>query len=143
GGWRYFRARSAAPSLADLHGLVSRDRWLDSPDVGELDRPHCRGRLKLFRAASRRAPLELSPDREVIGIKQAGLLGLALEDATSKPRFGPPISIEQEVGAIAYWQGGYCQSRADKSGVSLLDYIHAIFGLSRQKQAQTALIIGC
>ena len=65
--------------------------------------------------------------------------------AWNKPRFGPPISIEKEVkaGAIAYWQGGYCQSRADKSGVSLLDYIHAIFGLLRQKQAQTALMVGC
>lgn len=65
--------------------------------------------------------------------------------ARSKPRFGPPISIEEEVksGAIAYWQGEYCQSRADKNGVSLLDYIHAIFGLLRQKQAQTALLVGC
>jgi len=65
--------------------------------------------------------------------------------ARSKPRFGPPISIEEEVktGAIAYWQGEYCQSRADQNGVSLLDYIHAIFGLLRQKQAQTALTIGC
>ena len=65
--------------------------------------------------------------------------------ARSKPRFGPPISIEEEgkTGAIAYWQGEYCQSRADQNGVSLLDYVHAIFGLLRQKQAQTALMIGC
>src|SRR5258708_38845451 len=65
--------------------------------------------------------------------------------ARSKPRFGPPISIEEEVktGAIAYWQGEYCQSRADKNGVSLLDYIHAIFGLLRQSQAQTVLMVGC
>ncbi len=65
--------------------------------------------------------------------------------ARSKPRFGPPISIEEEVktGAIAYWQGEYCQSRADKNGVSLLDYIHAIFGLLQQSQAQTVLMVGC
>ena len=65
--------------------------------------------------------------------------------AKSKTRFGPPISIKKEVetGAIAYWQGEYCQSRADKNGVSLLDYIHAIFGLLRQKRAQTALMVGC
>ena len=49
----------------------------------------------------------------------------------SKSRFGPPINIEQEMrtGAIAYWQGEYYQSRADKGGVSLLDYVHALFGL--------------
>ena len=63
----------------------------------------------------------------------------------TKSRFGPPISIEEEAktGAIAYWQGEYCQSRVDKNGVSLLDYVHAIFGLLRQTQAQTALIVGC
>lgn len=48
-----------------------------------------------------------------------------------------------KTGAITYWQGEYCQSRADKNGVSLLDYIHAIFGLLRQKQAQTVLMVGC
>lgn len=65
--------------------------------------------------------------------------------ARSKPRFGPPISIEEEMktGIITYWQGEYCQSRSDKNGVSLLDYIHAIFGLLRQKQAQTVLMVGC
>ena len=63
----------------------------------------------------------------------------------NKSRHGPPISIEEEVrtGAIAYWQGDYYQSRADKNGVSLLDYIHAIFGLLIQKRARSVLIIGC
>jgi len=46
-------------------------------------------------------------------------------------------------GAIAYWQGEYYQSRADKDGVSLLDYIHALFGLIAQKKPQTVLMIGC
>ena len=65
--------------------------------------------------------------------------------ARHKSRFGPPISIEEELktGAIAYCQGGYYQSRADKNGVSLLDYIHAIFGQLRQLRAQSVLIIGC
>jgi spermidine synthase len=65
--------------------------------------------------------------------------------ARRKSRFGPPISIKEEIktGAIAYWQGEYYQSRADKNGVSLLDYIHAIFGLLRQKRAQTVLMVGC
>jgi spermidine synthase len=60
-------------------------------------------------------------------------------------RFGPPIVIEQEMrtGAVSYWQGDYYQSRADKNGVSLLNYIHALFGLVRQKKTQTVLMIGC
>ncbi len=58
-------------------------------------------------------------------------------------RFGPSIRIEEENGAVAYLQGAYYQSRADKNGVSLLDYIHAIFGLLHQLQAQSVLMIGC
>jgi hypothetical protein len=60
-------------------------------------------------------------------------------------RFGPPIVIEQEMrtGAVSYWQGDYYQSRADKNGVSLLNYIHALFGLVRQKKSQSVLMIGC
>jgi len=62
----------------------------------------------------------------------------------SKSRFGPPIVIEQEMrtGAVSYWQGDYYQSRADKNGVSLLNYIHALFGLIRQKKSKTVLMIG-
>ena len=46
-------------------------------------------------------------------------------------------------GAVSYWQGEYFQSRADKNGVSLLNYIHALFGLLRQKKSKTVLMIGC
>ena len=46
-------------------------------------------------------------------------------------------------GAVSYWQGDYFQSRADKNGVSLLNYIHALFGLIRQKKSKTVLMIGC
>jgi predicted O-methyltransferase YrrM len=65
--------------------------------------------------------------------------------AQNTSRFGPPINIEEEMrtGAIAYWQGEYYQSRADKEGVSLLDYIHALFGLVAQKEPQSVLMIGC
>jgi predicted O-methyltransferase YrrM len=65
--------------------------------------------------------------------------------AQAKSRFGPPINIEHEMrtGAIAYWQGEYYQSRADKGGVSLLDYIHALFGLLVQKSPKSVLMIGC
>ena len=48
-----------------------------------------------------------------------------------------------KTGAVAYWQGDYYQSRADKNGVSLLDYIHAIFGLLVQNKARSVLMIGC
>jgi spermidine synthase len=63
----------------------------------------------------------------------------------AQSRFGPAINIEEELktGAIAYWQGDYYQSRADKNGVSLLDYIHAIFGLLQQRHAKHVLMIGC
>jgi predicted O-methyltransferase YrrM len=65
--------------------------------------------------------------------------------AQRKSRFGPPINIEEEMrtGAIAYWQGDYYQSRADRNAVSLLDYIHALFGLIAQKRVQSVLMIGC
>jgi spermidine synthase len=65
--------------------------------------------------------------------------------AQTKSGFGPPINIEQEMrtGAIAYWQGEYYQSRADKGGISLLDYIHALFGLLAQKSPKSVLMIGC
>ena len=46
-------------------------------------------------------------------------------------------------GAVSYWQGDYYQSRADKNGVTLLNYIHALFGLIRQKKSQSVLMIGC
>jgi predicted O-methyltransferase YrrM len=65
--------------------------------------------------------------------------------AQRKTRFGPPINIEEEMrtGAIAYWQGDYYQSRADRNGVSLLDYIHALYGLIAQRPPKTVLMIGC
>jgi spermidine synthase len=55
------------------------------------------------------------------------------------------ITIERSArtGAVNYRQGGYYQSRADRNGVSLLTYIHAMFGLIRQRRAQSALLIGC
>lgn len=64
--------------------------------------------------------------------------------AQRKSRFGPiTIDADKRSGAIAYCQGGYFQSRADRNGVSLLTYVHALFGLVRQTRAQTVLVIGC
>jgi spermidine synthase len=64
--------------------------------------------------------------------------------AKRRSRFGPAIRIEEEkAGVIAYLQGGYYQSRTDKDGVSLLEYVHALFGLLHQMRVQTVLVIGC
>ena len=57
GGWSDFCAGGATPSLADLHGLASRDRYLDGTDVGELDWPRRRKGFELLRAESRYAQL--------------------------------------------------------------------------------------
>lgn len=46
-------------------------------------------------------------------------------------------------GAFIYDQGGCCQSEADRTGISLASYIHAIFGLIVQMRARTILPIGC
>lgn len=64
--------------------------------------------------------------------------------ARRNSRFGP-ITIEEDVrtGAVAYVQGGYFQSQADRNGVSLLIYVQAIFGLMAQKRYERVLIIGC
>jgi spermidine synthase len=64
--------------------------------------------------------------------------------AARNSRFGR-ITIERDkkTGAVNYHQGGYYQSRADRNGVSLLTYIHAMFGLVRQMRARSVLMIGC
>jgi spermidine synthase len=56
-----------------------------------------------------------------------------------------PFAIEQHnaTGSISYWQRGDHQSQADRNGVSLAEYIHAIFGLLRQAKCRRVLMIGC
>jgi len=56
-----------------------------------------------------------------------------------------PFAIEQHnaTGSISYWQSGDHQSEADKNGVSLAEYIHALYGLIRQAKAKNVLVIGC
>ncbi|MBI3676267.1 MAG: fused MFS/spermidine synthase [Proteobacteria bacterium] len=53
--------------------------------------------------------------------------------------------IEQHnaTGRISYWQRGDNQSVADRYGVSLADYIHAMYGLLRQAKCDDVLMIGC
>ncbi len=48
----------------------------------------------------------------------------------------------RRTGAISYCQGGWYQSRADRSGVSLIEYIHALHGLVMQVRGERVLVIG-
>ena len=53
--------------------------------------------------------------------------------------------IEQNnaTGTVSYWRGGGHQSEADSNGVSLADYVHALYGLIRQSRGQRIALIGC
>jgi predicted membrane-bound spermidine synthase len=52
------------------------------------------------------------------------------------------ITTNKRTGAISYSQGSWYQSRADHSGVSLMTYIHAIFGLAIGLGAKRIAVIG-
>jgi predicted membrane-bound spermidine synthase len=52
------------------------------------------------------------------------------------------IVTNKRTGAISYCQGSWYQSRADRSGVSLMGYIHAIFGLLAELDAKRIVLIG-
>jgi spermidine synthase len=56
-----------------------------------------------------------------------------------------PIVVAQDnrTGGISYWQAHDHQSVADRYGVSLAEYIHALFGLILQKHPRHVLMIGC
>jgi spermidine synthase len=49
---------------------------------------------------------------------------------------------DNRTGGISYWQAGDHQSVADRNGVSLAEYIHALFGLLLQKKLRHVLMIG-
>lgn len=53
------------------------------------------------------------------------------------------IFRRRSTGSLLYKQGGCCQSEADRNGISMASYIHAIFGLILQTEAQDILLIGC
>ena len=53
------------------------------------------------------------------------------------------LAQDNRTGGISYWQAQDHQSVADRYGVSLAEYIHALFGLVRQKRARHVLMIGC
>src|ERR1700761_7441667 len=54
------------------------------------------------------------------------------------------LVIEQNnaTGKVSLWQAGDNHSVADARGVSLADYIHAMYGLIRQAKARRVLLIG-
>ncbi len=53
--------------------------------------------------------------------------------------------IEQNnaTGTVSYWEAGENQSVADAAGVSLADYIHAMYFFIRKAKARKVLMIGC
>src|ERR1051326_7293913 len=54
------------------------------------------------------------------------------------------IAIEQNnaSGKLSYWEGGDHQSEADRDGVSLAPYIHALYGFLVQARVGNVLMIG-
>jgi spermidine synthase len=64
--------------------------------------------------------------------------------AARKSRYGDITILKtRETGSLIYAQGDCYQSAADANGVSLVGYIHAIFGLLRQAGSKSVLMIGC
>ena len=64
--------------------------------------------------------------------------------AERKSRFGAITILKRRAtGSLLYVQGDSFQSEADENGISLVGYIHAIFGLIRQANAKSVLMIGC
>ena len=55
----------------------------------------------------------------------------------------PVIVQDNATGGISYWQDRANQSEADADGVSLADYIHAMFFFLRQAKSRDVLMIGC
>jgi len=55
------------------------------------------------------------------------------------------IVIEQDnrSGGVTYWLARGPQSLADRGGVSLAAYIHALYGFLRQARPKNILLIGC
>jgi SAM-dependent methyltransferase len=56
---------------------------------------------------------------------------------------GLAIEHHNATGAVTFWQKRLNQSAADRDGISLADYIHAMYGFLRQARARKILMIGC
>jgi spermidine synthase len=61
----------------------------------------------------------------------------------ARTKFLAVVEQNNATGGVSYWQGVDNQSLADCNGVSLADYIHAMYGFIRQAKARHALLIGC
>jgi spermidine synthase len=46
-------------------------------------------------------------------------------------------------GSHAYASGSWYHSHADRNGISLASYVHAIYGLVEQAEARSVLVLGC
>ncbi|MEJ0041432.1 MAG: fused MFS/spermidine synthase [Rhizomicrobium sp.] len=57
----------------------------------------------------------------------------------------PSFVVEQNnaTGTVSYWEAGENQSVADAAGISLADYIHAMYFFIRKAKARRVLMIGC
>lgn len=66
---------------------------------------------------------------------------IKLEDYDS-PYGTISVLKKRSTGSIVYDQGGYTQSESDEDGVSLAPYVHALFGLILEANAQSVLIVG-
>src|SRR3954471_8292855 len=67
-----------------------------------------------------------------------------IELAKRKSRFGVITILQaKRTGSVVYRQGGFFQSEADCNGVSMVSYIHAIYGLLHQTDSRKILMIGC
>jgi spermidine synthase len=53
------------------------------------------------------------------------------------------IRRSRKDGSHAYVRGSWYHSHADRSGVSLAGYVHAIYGLVLQGRAERVLVLGC
>lgn len=53
------------------------------------------------------------------------------------------VTRDRRTGAYYYEQADSYQSQADRDGISLAHYIHALYGLALQTRAREVLMIGC
>jgi SAM-dependent methyltransferase len=56
---------------------------------------------------------------------------------------GATVVMSRGTGSVFYYHGDSCQSEADRNGISLAPYIHAIYDLLLQCRARHVLMIGC
>jgi hypothetical protein len=60
-----------------------------------------------------------------------------------RPPNEPVVEQNNATGCVSYWAQGDNHSAADRNGISLADYIHAMFGFIVQSKARHVLMIGC